>query len=191
MIFFTYFLINWLAACLFNFQHEYIIWLFPYWIIYFELGYYHHQHGIRINASYAELLFALGGLFVLSYAECLFYKEIGWSTLENSPCHLIASAYCFCVIVLLIKEQQSSTVCNRTSWLTMIGDYSFGIYCSHMFVITFALSIIAKIIPHNTFFTSMCTSFMACALTIGASITVFKAVEKILPIKVIKYLGIK
>lgn len=158
---------------------------FTTWIVFFVLGIYIRKNGIKSTKSklLAVTILCLAlSIFVTIYL-CLKFHNMGYAATATK---ISAFAYSFAIILYLFKFMDRDF--KRFKLLSFIGEVSFGIYFSHMFVLQCIPYISNRLIPwlksctilYQT--TSILTALICC--------TIFAYIARMLNKQsAIKYLG--
>lgn len=119
--------------------------LFPFWMIFFVLGVYYGK-GYQFEISW-KVLMAIAILFVpVLYAETYYMvADLGFNLPAAMGNRKFSWLIYSIVCVLLMFEAAKSFKSNAfTRFMSVAGEYSYGIYLVHLF---FLLFIIQRIIP--------------------------------------------
>jgi hypothetical protein len=102
--------------------------------------------------------------------------------------------YVFSVVHILKNEIGQMSINARVrTFLSQIGDYSFFIYLSHLQIFRggyFAASLINPL-KDDSMSSMIISNILLVFFTIVFSIAIAKIAEKILPTKIVKYIGIR
>jgi len=120
--------------------------LFPFWTLYFVLGVYYGK-GYRFGISWKLLLVIVLLLVPVLYAETYYMvAEQGYNlpaAMGNRKFSWII--YCIACLLLMFEAADSYKSNPFTRFMSIAGEYSYGIYLIHLF---FLLFVIKAVNPH-------------------------------------------
>lgn len=133
------------------------------WFAYFYLGYLIGNGYLHINCSTKKLIFGLGGGTALQILEGLWYFSLGET---NCGTQLKLSAILTNTFALLLAYRflKSGKTINARH-LYLIGNYSFGIYFSHLAVMW--------VLDHLPYYTQVLYPLNAMIVIIASTLCVF------------------
>ena len=117
--------------------------LFPFWVLYFVLGVYYGK-GHRFGFSW-KLLAAIAILLVpVLYAETYYMvAELGYNlpaAMGNRKFSWIV--YCVVCLMLMFEAVDSYKSNAFTRFMSVAGEYSYGVYLIHLFFLLFVIKLV-------------------------------------------------
>jgi Uncharacterized protein conserved in bacteria len=114
--------------------------LFPFWVFYYVIGVYYGK-GYRLGISWKWLLVAAIAIVPLLYAETYYMvTENGWNlpaAMGNRKFTWIL--YCTVCLMLMFEAVSSYRSNAFTRFLSIAGEYSYGVYLIHLFFLLFVI----------------------------------------------------
>ena len=118
--------------------------LFPFWVFYYVIGVYYGK-GYRLGISWKWLLVAAIAIVPLLYAETYYMvSENGWNlpaAMGNRKFTWIL--YCTVCLVLMFEAVASYKSNAFTRFLSIAGEYSYGVYLIHLFFLLFVIKAVS------------------------------------------------
>ena len=169
----------------------YITSMFVFHLTYFYLGLMVRFKQVKVDIKTSTLLFIA---FIAIYAgviESNIYLIFN-PKINAGPYRLSAFIFCICLIAIAYKEFRETKAASSMNFLSIIGDYSFFIYLSHILLFRVGYYIMEKILSGGAELQfEILKDTIIVTVTISISITICKISEKLLPAKMVKWLGIK
>ncbi|RHJ82713.1 acyltransferase [Parabacteroides sp. AM08-6] len=154
--------------------------LFPFWVLYYLIGVYYGR-GYRLNMSWKTALILAIIFIPIMYAET-YYMVIdkGYNlpaAMGNRKFSWIV--YCTFVLIAMFEYAKDFKANKVTTFLSVAGEYSYGIYLIHLF---FLLFVVKTIFPDLSW-------LIETPVTILLSMAVIAIVRKINQPMAKKYFG--
>lgn len=160
------------------------------WMIFYVLGVAYRNNLIKINLSTISKFGIVVFAAILSLAEMTYLNSLGLpSAFSISQVTFSSFFYSIAIIILLFNDKAIETA-NKL--LVKIGDYSFGIYFIHIFILRLISIGIIRCCPEcNSFPLFLLYQIICALLTLVISYCIVKIASEILSDKWVQILGIK
>ena len=118
--------------------------LFPFWTFYFVLGAFYGK-GYRFGFSWKLLLVIAVLLVPVLYAETYYMVDVLGYNLPAAMGNRKFSWIIFCVVCLMLMFEAADSYKSNafTRFMSVAGEYSYGIYLIHLFFLLFAIKAVS------------------------------------------------
>ena len=147
------------------------------WIIFFALGIFVKNHNVSNKCTSYRIYLLLIFFIILSCTEAYFLLKLNLTSFAFSAVKFSSFFYSIAVCFAFLKLRQK--IKNWPQILVKLGDYSFGIYLIHIFIIHFitkALNQIDILVSIQPIF-----QFIALVSTISISYIVIVIIRNVTP----------
>lgn len=117
---------------------------FPTWIVFFVIGIFIRKNGINTKSNILLSFLILS--FVLSVVET-YYLYIKFNDIGNSVTAVKITSFIYSITAILFLFKQADKKNFNFKFLSYLGKISFGIYLSHMIVLSILARLFNKFLP--------------------------------------------
>lgn len=161
--------------------------LFPAWFGFYYAGMLVRERNLTLRVSNVTLVALLLLTLYLSYVESqLLDAKLPW--IAVSQVKFSSMLYAAAIIALLLRNHDSQ---QPAGLLSRIGDYSFGIYLVHIFVLVFVNRLVDSFFDNTIFYPFLHSQFVRIVLVVAISYAVVSLLAKAVGDKAAKYIGLK
>ena len=161
--------------------------LFPAWFGFYYAGMVVRERNITLRVSNVTLVALLLLTLYLSYAESqLLETRLPWMAV--SQIKFSSMLYAAAVIALVLKNRDPQ---QPAGLLSRIGDYSFGIYLIHIYVLVLINKSVDSVFDNTILYPFLHSQFVRIVLVVAISYVVVSLLAKAVGDKSAKYLGLK
>lgn len=161
--------------------------LFPAWFGFYYAGMVVRERNITLRVSNVTLVALLLLTLYLSLAESqLLETKLPW--IAVSQIKFSSMFYAVAVIALVLKNHDPQ---QPAGLLSRIGDYSFGIYLIHIYVLVLIKKSVDVVFGNTLFYPFLHSQFVRILLVVAISYAIVSLLAKVVGDKSAKYVGLK
>ena len=163
---------------------------FPFWILFYTLGTFGKKYWRNLISKIpfcVILLFILISVFLMFFEANLMYYILFQEGIAGSQVKFSSWVYSILIVLLLLKIDYSIDENVTRNFGTLIGDYSYGVYLIHIFILSLIYKLCIVVFNDNY---NVLLPFIAASITLVISVFMIYILNKCLPPFILKFLGL-